>query len=613
MSSYWEERFLSIWLFNEHEDKRYLRQMDKRMETLQNSLSESMNDFIARWATQDGLSMDDMRALISKEDQRKWKMTLKEFRQKAIDGGYEEELNREYFRSRISRVEQLRGQLYLQGVEAAVIERQELETHLLNQKQETFFRTIYELSNRGQVDFGINWEKYNSNLLKRSLYTPWEGANFSQRVWGNLTKELPERLTNVLSQAAVSGWSIDKMQLELSRGITGVTKSRMTTLVQTESTHIAELAAFDGYRETNVEQWQWMATLEVNTCVHCASLDTQVFDVDGNQDPPPGGSHPNCRCRSIPYVEGWVHLKRWSRNPETGESEQVDFVSYEEWKQGKTGNTESGEDIANLKNLYNDAKGDRKVFAEKILDSIGINVPVEIKSIKAFGYNQFENFGKGQTANVSSFVLNKNDDRSSRYQAKTVLHETYHSRMQGLEVPISQSGKFTIKEWTAIEETMTETSAHYQMSFIDKEKLMPSYSNYLSVNLPRLQKIEGFEEATDFLDFGKIAMKYRFDDKYKTADWRDLHEKINAVEFDFNKYVRDNYVEELKSKKAAVLDMIYANSTSFKQHDEYIQKDYDNFIEKIVDGRTGFSGMEEMIGKQSVTALYRLVGVKKWK
>lgn len=381
MSNYWEKRFLSIWLFNEHEDKRYLRQMNKRMETLQNSLSESMNDFIARWATQDGLSLDDMRALISKEDQRKWKMTLKEFREKAIDGGYEEELNREYFRSRISRVEQLRGQLYLQGVEAAVIERQELETHLLNQKQETFFRTIYELSNRGQIDFGINWEKYNENMLRRTLTTKWDGGNFSTRIWGNLTKELPERLTNVLSQAAVSGWGIDKMRLELSRGITGVTKSRMTTLVQTESTHIAELAAFDGYRETNVEQWQWMATLEVNTCVHCASLDTQVFEVDGNQDPPPGGSHPNCRCRSIPYVEGWVHLKRWSRNPETGKGERVDFVPYEEWKQGKTGNTKENDvtaimnkidmnkakpqDLINLGKIVNEKHGVSDILGDK--------------------------------------------------------------------------------------------------------------------------------------------------------------------------------------------------------------------------------------------------------
>lgn len=349
MSSYWEKRFLELWLFNEHEDKRYLRQMNKRMETLRKSLSESTDDFIARWATQDGLSMDDMRALISKEDQRKWKMTLKEFRQKAIDGGYDEELNREYFRSRISRVEQLRGQLYLQGVEAAVIERQELETHLQNQKQETFFRTIYELSNRGQIDFGINWEKYNENMLRRTLTTKWDGGNFSTRIWGNLTKKLPERLTSVLSQAAVSGWSIDKMQLELSRGMTGVTKSRMTTLVQTESTHITELAAFDGYRETNVEKWQWMATLEVNTCAHCASLDTQVFDMDSNQDPPPSGSHPNCRCRSIPYIEGWVHLKRWSRNPETGKGERVDFVPYEEWKQGKTGNIKEN-DVTTIMN-----------------------------------------------------------------------------------------------------------------------------------------------------------------------------------------------------------------------------------------------------------------------
>ena len=104
MSSYWEQRFLDLWLFNESKDKRYLRQMDKRFVPIRDSISDSIDIFLNRWANQDKLDLDELRLLISKSDQQSWKFTLQEFRQKAIDGGYDDELNREYFRSRISRL-----------------------------------------------------------------------------------------------------------------------------------------------------------------------------------------------------------------------------------------------------------------------------------------------------------------------------------------------------------------------------------------------------------------------------------------------------------------------------------------------------------------------------
>ncbi|WP_313627476.1 phage head morphogenesis protein [Enterococcus italicus] len=517
------------------------------------------------------------------------------------------------------RLETIRSQMYAKANQLEGNQKQSLFEFLKHDAGTSYNELFYEfeMTERIPVTFAMITDRQIATIIN----TPVAGRKLSARLKGNSTK-MKQNLNRVLTRGFAKGWSTQKMATQIAE-IGGANYRRAMTIARTESgrvTSVTRQQSQQHAKELGIKaKKKWISTLDGDTRNTHRQLDGQVQEVDdyfkigGMKALQPhmfgiAREDCNCRCRTINVLDGYEAKLR--RNNDTGEVEE--YKNYQEWLKDKTGG-ESGEDSANLKNLYNDAKGDRKVFAEKILDSIGINVPVEIKTIKAFGYNQFENFGKGQTANVSSFVLNKNDDRSSRYQAKTVLHETYHSRMQGLEVPISRSGKFTIKEWTAIEETMTETAAHYQMSFIDKEKLMPSYSNYLSVNLPRLQKIEGFEEATDFLDFGKIAMKYRFDDKYKTADWRDLHEKINAVEFDFNKYVRDNYVEELKSKKAAVLDMIYANSTSFKQHDEYIQKDYDNFIEKVASGNSYFSKNEEMIGGQAVTALYRLVGVKKWK
>mgnify|MGYP003362621310 FL=1 len=160
MSSYWEKQFLDLWLFNEAKDKRYLRQMDKRFVSIRDSVSDSIDTFLKRWANQDKLDLDELRLLISKSDQQSWKFTLQEFRQKAIDGGYDDELNREYFRSRISRLDALKSELYIQLAEAANQEDKSLSSHLKDQFKETLYQTIYKLTDNGAFTLPINWGKY---------------------------------------------------------------------------------------------------------------------------------------------------------------------------------------------------------------------------------------------------------------------------------------------------------------------------------------------------------------------------------------------------------------------------------------------------------------------
>lgn len=327
---YWQERLLDIWLYNDQVDQEYIKQMQKRMRAFSLSLEEQIEEFIQRWASTEGLDVNEVRATIGKQEQLSWKMTLSEFRRKAIEGGYESELNEEYFRSRISRLEQLQAQLYMDSVEAAVIERSKLEQHLTNQFNTNFQRTIYELTDRGSFSLSVNYAKYNKSYLKKVLTMNWLGSNFSKRIWKNLTVRLPQLLKSSLSQSVVNGWGIDKTVNDLKTNIKNVADYRMNTLVQTESSHVVHQATLDSYKETNVDQWQWYATLETHTCKICRDLDLKIFSVNDNQKQPP--IHPNCRCTMGAYIEGWVHLKRWSRDPVTGKGKRVEFMSFDEWR-----------------------------------------------------------------------------------------------------------------------------------------------------------------------------------------------------------------------------------------------------------------------------------------
>jgi SPP1 gp7 family putative phage head morphogenesis protein len=55
-----------------------------------------------------------------------------------------------------------------------------------------------------------------------------------------------------------------------------------------------------------VRKWRWLATHDAHTCVVCWAMDGQEFDVDT-----PFASHINCRCTTVPVIEG-------DPKPETG-------------------------------------------------------------------------------------------------------------------------------------------------------------------------------------------------------------------------------------------------------------------------------------------------------
>lgn len=142
---------------------------------------------------------------------------------------------------------------------------------------------------------------------------------------------LPDKLARSMSIGIINGWSTDKIVDDMMLGIDKQLRNRMISLVQTESAHIAEVATDKAMKETGVQEWEWLATLEVHTCSICASLDGKIFSVD-DKSAPICPAHPNCRCTKIPVIVGWQSSKRWQRNPESGLGEVKNHQSFNEWK-----------------------------------------------------------------------------------------------------------------------------------------------------------------------------------------------------------------------------------------------------------------------------------------
>lgn len=329
---YWKRRMLRIAQLRDAKDQEYINKMVKEYDRLSDKIYKEIQQWVDRYTDNEGIDSAAAYEQLSKKEQKTWSMTLKEFRRKAIEGGYDQELNREYFKSRINRLEQLERQLYFELAEEAKQQEENMSSYLKGTLNETYLRQIYELTDQGS--FSIPFDRYSTKALELAIRKPWKGSNFSRRVWGNHLKHIPDMLHKTMTVAISQGWGIDRTVKQMMKGVDSSLKNRMTTLVQTESAHLVEVANDKSMSETGVEKWEWMATLEIHTCARCGGLDGQEFARD---DPtaPNCPDHPNCRCTRVPVIAGWQSASRWQRDPVTGKGKIGPNVTFEEWKKAK--------------------------------------------------------------------------------------------------------------------------------------------------------------------------------------------------------------------------------------------------------------------------------------
>lgn len=117
--------------------------------------------------------------------------------------------------------------------------------------------------------------------------------------------------------------------------------------------HAAEEATAQFYKDSDIEQYQYLATLESHTCDQCAHLDERIFNVKDKRE---GINypliHPYCRCTTVPYDKDLPDIEtRWSRDPETGKGIYVSGMSFNQWKQTVI-NRQSEKEFSNLVKEY---------------------------------------------------------------------------------------------------------------------------------------------------------------------------------------------------------------------------------------------------------------------
>lgn len=170
-------------------------------------------------------------------------------------------------------------------------------------------------------------------FVRAAVYAPIEGKDFSVRIWEN-TGTLAKRVQAHVKKALLQGRSVEKLAREIKAEF-GSTAYQAKRLINTETAKAVTAAQIEAYQNSGVvARVMWDATLEGNTCPHCAELDGQYYEL-GNSPLVP--LHPNCRCCLIPAVDGWKPSRKLENIVDslTGEKQVIDYSSYSAWKSSR--------------------------------------------------------------------------------------------------------------------------------------------------------------------------------------------------------------------------------------------------------------------------------------
>lgn len=599
-SDYWKERFTQLEESLNRQGLQCYKEIEKQYRRAQKQLEGQITAWYQRFADNNGITLAEARRLLNTREFAEFKWDVDEYirygKENAVNGIWMKQLENASARFHVNRLEALKIQMQ-QTLESMFGNQLDaIDSAMRGIYTNGYYHTAYEI----QKGAGIGWnfatldEKQISKVIKK----PWaaDGKNFSERVWGNRQK-LVNELNTTLTQNIILGKDPQKAIDAVAKKM-NTSKNVAGRLVMTEEAFFSSAAQKDCFTELDVEQFEIVATLDAHTSDICQEMDGKHFPMTqweiGTTAPP---FHVWCRSTTVPFFDDEFDAvgERAARN-EKGETYYVPTgTTYEDWKKAFVDGDKIELQIAKPDNTMNvkdpvmnglpdiseiKTNNDIKQFAEKVIDNLGIdrsNIQVEVKGITDRGHCVFGSNTDQSIIHYSDYVLRADDDRSMTHRVKTAFHESFHLSAEGKQWD-GLASDYTIKEtWRSLEETFTESSAHYLLErYGVTDKIAPSYGKELARNLPRLKQLEKYSACKTIQDFGKIAFTDR--QNGQGSLWLELSKEMKCVKLADNYYTQ--YHSYITENESDLFDMFLANMPGFVGYREKMRGDLKSAMTK---------------------------------
>lgn len=286
-----------------------------------------------RFASKHHLTRDEAINLLSEADSKDFEKLLEAYKNKTGAQKREvlAELEAPAYKNRMKRLDDINKSINKLINAIASKERDAIGKTMRKVYESSYHHTVYEAARMSGLD--LQTGPIDEGALETILKKKWSGQNYSERVWNN-TQKVADALKEEFMIGALTGKTEKEMTDSINEQfLSGRNNARR--LVRTESSYIHNEAHFQAYRDYGIEEYRFVATLDLRTSQICRERDGSVYRVNDKKigvNAPP--MHPWCRSTTIMNLddETMHNLERFARDPVTGERMKVPAdETYKEW------------------------------------------------------------------------------------------------------------------------------------------------------------------------------------------------------------------------------------------------------------------------------------------
>lgn len=338
-AEYWKKRALEAKRLTAQEAEKTAAYVEHQYRLAMKDIDDRINLWYKRFAQDNGMTMIEAKKALNSQELKSFRMDVKRYIRegKAMNGrmdpSWMKRLRNAAAVHHIERFEAIKIQTQ-QAMEVLYGNQLDAIDELTKRTYENgYYHSLYSI----QTKTGLGWtvNAIDKKKLATIISKPWapDGESFSSRIWKNRAVAVNE-LHAALTQSCITGAPAERVAQQMAARLR-IRASDAARLIRTESAHFAATGDRQAYKDTGVEQYQWIAGLDHTTCTLCQELDAHVFDLNEAEEgmtlPP---RHPNCRCTTVPYFddEFTVDETRAARD-ENGKTKQIPAdMSYDDWE-----------------------------------------------------------------------------------------------------------------------------------------------------------------------------------------------------------------------------------------------------------------------------------------
>nr|DAI73246.1 MAG TPA: minor capsid protein [Caudoviricetes sp.] len=388
---YWEKRFEALEAAVHKQGLITYGDIEKQYLQAMNKIDTVLAAWFQKFMQENKVTFTEAKRMLQGKDLTEFRLTIDQYiakaREQDLSESWQRKLNNASIRVHVSRLEAILLQLQ-QNLEILFNNQLDtLDAAMRSRYTDSYYETAFTI----QHGFGIghSFNQVDTNKLDMLMTKPWaaDGKNFSDRVWEHKNK-LVAILNQEMTQTVIRGDDYRRATNNIARRM-NVSKGAAGRLVMTESAFFATKAQQDCFKELDVEQYEFIATLDSRTSDICRHMDGKVFKVS---DMKPGITAPplHCHCRSCtaPYFDDAEDAERAARGKDGKTYMVPGDITYKEWEQKFVGDRQKADNGVIINNKENTIK-------------LGVGSPVcDLDYIKSEQYRRkFDKLSDNQSLN----------------------------------------------------------------------------------------------------------------------------------------------------------------------------------------------------------------------